>query len=208
MSGLALPSMQFVVTPDHPFWVEGKGWVKAVNLTWKDVVVSQDGHKYYQCTAGYDTTEYGTLYKTAEPNMALLPYYGSENGMDAFKVDLTTGYIISWNDTVDYTENSTLAKLYNTHSHWEEDLLEQLPEEMREGAQFHGFRQGNYVDPKYVKWTEGEGEVTTTVYNIQVENTHTYFVGEYGIWVHNCDAEESTLDDLTVEVIESLVPVA
>ena len=25
------------------------------------------------------------------------------------------------------------------------------------------------------------------VYNLEVEENHTYFVGEEGLWVHNCD---------------------
>ena len=29
----------------------------------------------------------------------------------------------------------------------------------------------------------GQGPLTMTVYNIEVEDTHTYFVGEAGIWV-------------------------
>jgi hypothetical protein len=35
-------------------------------------------------------------------------------------------------------------------------------------------------------WEENESDLLTrTVYNIEVENTHTYFVGEKWIWVHN-----------------------
>lgn len=26
-----------------------------------------------------------------------------------------------------------------------------------------------------------------TVYNLEVEDFHTYYVGEEGMWVHNCD---------------------
>lgn len=42
----------------------------------------------------------------------------------------------------------------------------------------------------------------TTVYNIEVEETHTYFVGKYGIWVHNtndCFSEDELLDNLNNE---------
>lgn len=46
-------------------------------------------------------------------------------------------------------------------------------------------------DPTLVKWDEGEGPVTTTVYNFEVADTHTYFVGEHGVWVHDASANIS-----------------
>jgi hypothetical protein len=79
-----------------------------------------------------------------------------------------------------------LDKLWITDHEWKQRLLEQTPVEHRENAEFFGFRQGNWIDPDTVQWGEGEGPITMTVYNIEVEDTHTYFVGEAGIWVHNC----------------------
>ncbi|MDV2468721.1 hypothetical protein QR674_06970 [Acinetobacter chinensis] len=71
----------------------------------------------------------------------------------------------------------------NDHE-WKQRLLDQTPEEHREDAEFYGFRQGNWRDPDTVEWGEGEGPLTMTVYNIEVEETQTYFVGEQGVWVH------------------------
>jgi hypothetical protein len=35
---------------------------------------------------------------------------------------------------------------------------------------------------------DGDGYIyKTTVYNIEVEDYHTYFVGEHGVWVHNAN---------------------
>ncbi|TXT38222.1 MAG: YD repeat protein [Comamonadaceae bacterium] len=37
---------------------------------------------------------------------------------------------------------------------------------------------------------DGEGYIyKTTVYNIEVEDYHTYFVGEWGVWVHNANCD-------------------
>lgn len=41
------------------------------------------------------------------------------------------------------------------------------------------------VDECYIE----ECEVSTTVYNFQVEDYHTYFVGECEVWVHNAGSE-------------------
>ncbi len=42
-----------------------------------------------------------------------------------------------------------------------------------------------------------ECESPTTVYNFQVEDYHTYFVGECGVWVHNvgCGIQENGFVD-------------
>ena len=41
MDSIGLPSVQVVVTPNHPFWVEGKGWVAANQITIEDIVVDK-----------------------------------------------------------------------------------------------------------------------------------------------------------------------
>ena len=190
LNGIALPSVQFIVTPEHPFWVDGKGWVTANKLTTEDIVVDKDGNKYTAAAAaGYNAKAQANIYKINQSNYGLMPYYGSEDRFDAVLVDLIKGIEI---DEV-VKNHPTLNKLYSKNTHWKEDLLEQLPEEDRANAHFHGFSQGDWVNPETIQWDEGEGYVTTTVYNLEVENTHTYFVGEYGIWVHNCgDAKLAT----------------
>lgn len=48
----------------------------------------------------------------------------------------------------------------------------------------------------YEKWGDPTNETraryTTTVYNIEVEDWHTYFVGTTGLWVHNTNCLEAT----------------
>ena len=49
------------------------------------------------------------------------------------------------------------------------------------------------------------------VYNIEVEDTHTYFVGAAGIWVHNCGGaagRECITRQLSLQHIQTLLPAA
>ena len=50
----------------------------------------------------------------------------------------------------------------------------------------------------YEKWADPTNETraryTTTVYNFEVEDWHTYFVGKMGVWVHNTNCLEATLE--------------
>lgn len=188
LEGIGLPSVQFVVTPEHPFWVEGKGWITANQLTTADIVIDKEGNKYVATPLGYNAKAQTEIFTTADKNVGMMPDYGLESSVYGRPIDLKTGNILSWNETI--KNNPNLSKLYSKNTHWKEDLLEQLPEEDRANAHFHGFSQGDWVNPETIQWDEGEGYVTTTVYNLEVENTHTYFVGEYGIWVHNCGDSE------------------
>jgi intein/homing endonuclease len=46
---------------------------------------------------------------------------------------------------------------------------------------------GKILDENYpMDWTLPENAYRCTVYNLEVKDDHTYFVGTYGIWVHNC----------------------
>jgi len=51
---------------------------------------------------------------------------------------------------------------------------------------------GDDLPYDYEKWgdpvTETREPYTTTVYNLEVEDWHTYFVGKTGLWVHNTSA--------------------
>ncbi|WP_336931190.1 Hint domain-containing protein [Acinetobacter tandoii] len=52
----------------------------------------------------------------------------------------------------------------------------------------------NELDLKLVKELAGAADSTSLlcdVYNLEVAENHTYFVGEEGLWVHNCGGEET-----------------
>ncbi len=43
----------------------------------------------------------------------------------------------------------------------------------------------NRVRNDAIQWFKKGNELKRTVYNLEVENTHTYYVGEQGVWVHD-----------------------
>lgn len=195
IDGIGLPDIQLIVTPEHPFWVEGKGWITANKLTAEDIVIDKEGNKYVATPLGYNARAQAEIFTTADKDVGMMPDYGLESSVYGRPIDLKIGNILSWNETI--KNNPNLSKLYSKNTHWKEDLLEQLPEEDRANAHFHGFSQGDWVNPETIQWDEGEGYVTTTVYNLEVQNTHTYFVGEYGIWVHNCVGKKTVIKNIS-----------
>src|SRR5690606_38606620 len=38
--------IQLLVTANHPFWIENKGWRTAEEVTWEDLAVSKDGTRF------------------------------------------------------------------------------------------------------------------------------------------------------------------
>lgn len=65
---------------------------------------------------------------------------------------------------------------------------------------------GDRGDPNEgVNWWEPENAHSCTVYNMEVEDFHTYYVGTLGIWAHNtnCDAN---LGEMDVYVKHGIIP--
>jgi hypothetical protein len=185
-------SVSFLITENHPLWVRDKGWIRAdlLNPLEDNVLLSSKNHMYSFISAqggGYHHKATQPIYKTSHLGLGFVPNYGDDNGKSGDYIDLATGTITDIGRT-DCTE--VLSKLF-VHDHaWEAKLKAQQPESEHEGAEFHGFRQGYWVDPDTVEWGKGEGQVTTTVYNIEVADTHSYFVGKGGVWVHdNCRSQ-------------------
>lgn len=65
--------------------------------------------------------------------------------------------------------------------------------------------QVNYWDyaPKDVTWMDSyeDKSLNTMVYNITVEDTHTYFVGEHGVWVHNINCHSEPFEFANVPFV-------
>lgn len=177
-------NMKFLATANHPFWVEEKGWVTVENLESGDVLLDNKQRKFTLQHPGYDGDVRAKVYKTAHPNIGFLPNYGLEYSVDGSYIDLTTGKEIQDDALQRNAENDpTLAKLYQNNPEWEQDLREELDVPEGEPAEFFGFKTGEWVDPSSIGT---DTLATTTVYNLEVENTHTYFVGEEGILVSDC----------------------
>ncbi len=117
------------VTPEHPFWVNGIGWVKAGNL--------QAGQELEIC----------------DPD---------------------------WREPVDRPGG-------------------------REGALAQKLSGGRWT-AKVVSVMPDEHEHERTVYNFEVEDFHTYFVGPFGVWVHNKSmVVTATLQKLTPDNLPKAV---
>lgn len=177
------PLTRLLITENHPLWVYDKQWINAKEVKSQDVLINKDLIKYSAESGNnpYDTTSLRKIYRTDRSNIGFVPKFDEDSPAQyGSLIDLTTGAEIE--NGVTY--QAVTDKLYEYDKEWEQRLLEQTPEDEREHAEFFGFRQGEWKDPDAIDWVEGEGPLTMTVYNIEVEDTHTYFVGETGIWVH------------------------
>lgn len=174
-----------LVTAEHPFWTNSRGWLKAEELTQQDALITKSDHKFVSdASGGYDGRYRAIkpLYHSGKKGYGYDINFGDETGQ------LKGTYVnLSTREYALYSESAPkwINKLWQEDGEWKQRLLEQTPEEHREHAEFFGFRQGEWKDPDTIDWNEGEGPLTMTVYNIEVEDTHTYFVGEAGIWVHD-----------------------
>ena len=132
-----------VVTAGHPFWVIGKGWVRADKLKpGEDVLLMENGsfHRVYDVSA---------IVQTLQENL---------------------GWLIGgvW----------CPIKFTNEESRWVDFSGDTVRTE---------YAYENQTTNEGIEWWEQNesDRLKRTVYNIEVENTHTYFVGERGVWVHN-----------------------
>ena len=172
------------VTANHPFWTTNHGWLKAEQLTSQDPMLTKDDRKFVsRVGGGFDGKYKGIvpILQTDRKNFGYIVNYGDDTGqISGHFVDLKTGEL----DFYSPAYQPVIDKLWINDHKWKQRLLDQAPEEHRADAEFYGFRQGHWRDPETVVWGEGEGPLTMTVYNIEVDETQTYFVGEQGVWVH------------------------
>ena len=118
-----------------------------------------------------------TVFKTDKLNVGYIPDFHSDVNSGRF-VDLASGRTLSYGGY-----DPVFRKLFIEDNDWREKLLAQTPIEHRDHAEFYGFRQGFWQEASGIEWAEGEGPVTTTVYNIEVADTHTFFISEQGVWI-------------------------
>ena len=134
-------SFPLVVTANHPFWVVGKGWLKAEEISpGKDILLMENG-------AHHCAQNVSVIIKTLNNDIGWLiggvfcPIKWTEE--DSFWVDLSNSSV--------YAEYEYDKRIPNEGVEW---------------------------------WKENEEDrLKRIVYNIEVENFHTYYVGEMGIWV-------------------------
>ncbi len=131
---------RFAVTPEHPFWVQGKGW-KAVGTLIGSVM---------------KPTKFEII---ANENPALqghLPLMVTSNSGTAWTPLAPKDFSLGGRDL---------------------DLRTMESSEKIECFQFKTVKSAGRAKPEHF--------YKTTVYNFEVEDFHTYYVGEVGVWVHN-----------------------
>jgi hypothetical protein len=121
----------FVVTPNHPFWLENVGWTRADELEPGTKVELRAGTLAY-------VDHLASIYPAGSADTGWAPFEDIDNSVGHY-IDLRHGEL----------------KI--------ESGLDLAPGFDRKGG-FH-----------------------TRVYNFEVEDFHTYYVGEIGVWVHNID---------------------
>ena len=138
-------SRHLAVTGNHPFWVKGKGWLRADRMSSGAFVQLQDGREAYVHLAE-------PLYKTNREGFGWTCHPGSEEGTE---VDFRSG------------------------------RMQMVSERSLNGEDSGGW-----------------GFVTQNIYNFEVEEFHTYYVGELGVWVHNtnCGSPKGTMASMNMQL--------
>ena len=182
---------QVFCTENHPFWTKEAGWVQAKDLPVyrrdKDedrdyTLVCQDDKPAF----GVSLLSYATpLYKTSVEGIAVQTCERSQRYGDVFAY-------------VDFTQGE--PKILKNLETWVPAEYDRFcdPDEPSidlEVETSHPFSHNNTIDQVFFDWgpnifgnNSEEKYYVDTVYNIEVEDYHTYFVGKDGIWVHNTDS--------------------
>ncbi len=66
--------------------------------------------------------------------------------------------------------------------------------------------RAGYTNKRGVDWENEDPDLwfSTTVYNLEVEDDHTYFVGDMGVWVHNTNCEELSKFATGIKIFSSI----
>lgn len=186
------------VTPNHHFMIVGKGyhtdrdrslvgppedlalldtpeWRRADQLTFGDVLLNPENGNHYAVIAAKPLYQYGSDQVDNMAWMHATPYY-------AHAVE----------DTEDMEESLSKGTLFNM-----DDINEY----------FGAFRYADISCDNYNVTTHDDGTesyipYTTTVYNLEVEDYHTYCIGgTYQIMVHNTNCGTDNSENFLLEYI-------
>ncbi|MDP1609990.1 MAG: polymorphic toxin-type HINT domain-containing protein [Sulfuritalea sp.] len=138
-------------TGNHPFWVEGQGWIAVEELKDYQVLVLANGQR------GHVQLVWPVL-RGIQPGFGRVCSNTYAEGQEVHIVDFRHG--------------SNLWK-YPRHRHHEAPVPYQDGIPYEELGKIPHLEDGN------------DALFKTRVYNIEVEDFHTYYIGELGVWVHN-----------------------
>lgn len=132
-----------VVTPNHPFWVVGRGNVKAKNLEFVNSII--------QTVVGQEHSifDISDLMRTEDPDV---------------------GFLVG----------GRFCPLELSNS-------ESRPIILKNNKIYTSYEFNDQIENDAVEWWDrnDSDKLTRTVYDIEVENTHTYFVGDIGVLVYD-----------------------
>ncbi|MES2946523.1 MAG: polymorphic toxin-type HINT domain-containing protein [Pseudomonadota bacterium] len=140
---------RLLVTPNHPIWVEGKGWKEA-----------------------------GTMRSTLKPTKLETLEGSNVRSGYAFKLYSTTTPNIAW-----MLKTFTNSGLGYKGSLFDVTQNKQVMDEANPGCSKSAF----WGDDRGLSGAKPGKEhlYRARVYNLEVEDFHTYYVGKHGVWVHN-----------------------
>lgn len=176
--GVLNTEMYLFCTSDHPFWVVGKGWIPVYQLREYDQFALFDG----------DTATINSVYDhwprpleaTANPDIAICPNYEAEDAATHKSlIDFRFGCPQLILDKEERERNMLhpSEKFIIIPSDSSDPLSKLLRPEGCGIGYADDFTEDNinYLVRHFYQY----------VYNIEVEDFHTYYVGHAGIWVHN-----------------------
>lgn len=158
-----------ICTKDHPFWIESKGWVaaRAIDASFKHgygaPIIFSDGQKGEIVFAL-------EIVKTLEKDICYLADYNWHRIPGSMMFDF----------------RQTPIRLASTFTDLDLYLSDQFILATQEETDL-------YRDATYdaVEWANENNNAElfyeAMVYNIEVDDFHTYFVGEAGVWVRDVD---------------------
>lgn len=155
-------SRRLVVTENHPFWVEGKGWTQASSLEPGDILITADG-------GGAEVTDAARTYRYDIEGVAWV----------AGAMDTDAGQLV--------------------------DLRNQSSGEFDVGYDSNGNVKDFVLPSDGVYPGDERSYLSRPVYNLEVEEFHTYYVGTAGVWVHNTNCAEN-LGVWEAAVKDGLIP--
>jgi hypothetical protein len=169
-----IKSNTFIVTPNHPFYVDGPystdywrhdpveelGWRRVDSLLENDGLLLMDGNR---ANTGWSYCGLAPVWKTDQEGIGWIYAWNRKiPDSDGWKIDLRNGKIEEEN-RIRYPCPTDLGYNKNGSNIYISDLME------------------DYNPEAVAQWA-----YRCAVYNLEVEDFHTYFVGEMGVWVHNC----------------------
>ncbi|MCG2575338.1 hypothetical protein LVY74_17550, partial [Acinetobacter sp. ME22] len=188
---LVTENIDILATPNHPVWVIGISnanwditfyerphWKRVDELLQYEHVVNADGVMYY-------ITDVQPLYRFSHPDVEPNPnhyWYEKNYGKDYYD-DYLYG---DFEPDLEVTEEDfkTIGGVFNLNNYQQEGLLGVYVENIFGDVRLYNTlqdEQGNFIP------------FTTTVYNMEVADNHTYFIDDAKLWVHNTNCEEKAL---------------